>query len=69
MNDLVNQNAEAQRQGMEDHETRIVELENKIATLTNHVQTCVNLVTQLQTTNSLALAQLRGTGPTDGNVG
>lgn len=69
MSDLENQNAEAQKQGMENHEARIVELETRIATLTNHVQTCVNLVTQLQTTNNLALAKLRGTGPTDGNDG
>ena len=64
MSDLVNRNAEAAKQGFEDHETRIVQLENDNAALRGQMQTLINMVTQLQQTNNLALAKLAGTGAT-----
>ncbi len=57
-------NAKATKQGLEEMEHRIQELESQAIHMTNQMQTLINLVTQLQQSNNLALAKLRGTGPT-----
>ena len=64
MSDLVNMNAAATRQGLEGLEERIRVLETEVMTLKNHNQTLLGLMSQLQQTNNLALAKLRGTGAT-----
>lgn len=65
MSDLENRNAEATRQALEDQEARIQVLETDILSIRNQCQTLINLVTELQQANTLALAQMRGTGATD----
>ena len=64
MSDLIDMNAEATKQGLEAMEKRIQQLETDLLTMRNQYQTIVNLVTQLQQTNNLALAKLTGTGAT-----
>ena len=61
---IININAQAARQGIEGHEERIVELENQIRHIVNQQQTLINMVTELQKANTLALQQLRGRGST-----
>jgi hypothetical protein len=60
----MDRNAKAARQGLDAHEKRILELETQVKTLINKHQTLINLVTQLQQTNALALQKVRGHGPT-----
>jgi len=64
MSELYAKNTAAIKQALESHEKRMVDLENQILTLTGHVQTAINMVNQLQQTNTLALQQLYGTGGT-----
>ena len=64
MSDLADRNATATRQGLEDHEQRIVDLENQLLTIRGQLQTMHNLFIQLQQSNNLALQKLVGTGAT-----
>ena len=67
MSDLENRNAEAVKIALELYEKRLCALETKVMTLTNHNQTLMNLMNQLQRTNTLALQKVRGHGATDGH--
>lgn len=64
MSDLSNRNAKAQQQAIESFEARIRELEVRMDTLTGSVQNALNLLTELQKSNTLALQKLLGTGST-----
>lgn len=62
---LIDMNANAARQGFQNHEERLVVAERQIVELTNMVQTLLNKQVQLEQTNNLALQKLVGTGPTE----
>lgn len=57
-------NAKAQREALENFELRILELETRVQTLTGQTQTLINLMTQLQQSNALALQKILGSGST-----
>ena len=62
--DLQNNNARAQREAIEAFEKKMREHNVEISTLKNQVQTLTNLVGEIQQSNNLALAKLRGSGST-----
>ena len=66
MNDdrVIKINAQAAKQGFDGHESRIVELENQVSAMKALIQTLNGQMIALQQANTLALQQLRGTGPT-----
>jgi len=68
MSELENMNAEATKQALALQDKKLNEMEHNISVLINQVQTLNNLVVQLQQSNNLALATLRGTGATNGNI-
>lgn len=64
LSEIVNRNAAAFQSAIDEFEKRISALEEGHLRTSNQVQTLIGMVTQLQQTNNLALAQLRGTGAT-----
>ena len=66
---VIEINTAATKQGLEGHETRIVDLESQILAMRNEVQTLIGMMQKLQIANTLALQELRGTGPTSGSDG
>ena len=62
-------NAAAVKLTLEHYEERIQTLEGQMNTVTNHLQTVMAQMQNLQTSNNLALQALRGHGATHGDNG
>lgn len=67
MSDLEDRNAEALEIGLVELESRLRALEQEVLVSRNNQQTILNLISELQKSNTLALQQMRGTGATSGD--